>query len=225
MCIPPSYAERLCPGLCWSAVVPPKRGRLVPAGPLGFVTRTLPSDPSPPPRHAVGRRAISLVSLLPFSLTGTEKARKPGRRRKVPQRLRSRARAAAASAPPPGAARPPASQRPSAQLARDGGVSDPARPCPALPPRALTASPCSTGLKPGAGGRERRGGAARDALFLPEPGQLPSSPRGSGRSRARGSPSRWASHAVRWCCPVPASRTTAHSAAPPAGPPPPLPPS
>ena len=49
MCVPPSYAERLCPGLCWSAVVPPKRGRLVPAGPLGFVTRTLPSAPSPTP--------------------------------------------------------------------------------------------------------------------------------------------------------------------------------
>ena len=149
--------------------------------------------PLPHPPHAVGRRAISLVSLLPFSLTGTEKARKPGRRRKVPQRLRSRARAAAASAPPPGAARPPASQRPGAQLARDSGVSDPAWPCPALPPRALTAasaSPCSTGPEPGAGGRERRGGAARDALFLPEPGQLPSSPCGSGRSRARGSPSR-----------------------------------
>lgn len=86
---------------------------------------------------------------------------------------KSQCRTAVAPAPPPGAARPPASQRLSARLAPDGVVSDPARPCLALPPRALTAAAAShDSASPVLGARDRRrcGGAARGALSLPEPG-------------------------------------------------------
>lgn len=93
-----------------------------------FVTGT--PHPLPLPRH---RQRSHLPCLFGASLPQWDRKRQETRRRrrKVPQQPRSRAEAAAASALPPGAARLPVSQRSGSRPTRDGGVSDPARPCPA----------------------------------------------------------------------------------------------
>lgn len=157
----------------WDAPHPPKRTASASRS-SRFGVWTLPS--SHPPPNVVGAEEPFHSSLpwLPLSLSGTEKARKAPR---APSESPRSAGAAAASAPPPGAARPPARplaspghtprrlagpgrRRPSATLAR---------PCPAPPRRARTAAEAShrsASPEPGAAGsvRGRRGWAAGDAL-------------------------------------------------------------
>lgn len=139
-------------------MVPSNRERQVPASPLVSRYRRLPSPPNPRPA-AMGSTAISLVSLVPFFPVGTEKAENPRAPSESPAAAAQRNRGCGCLGPA-ARGRPPARfQRPGARLARDGGVSYSARPCPALPPRALTAAAAShrsAGPKPGA---KTRGGA------------------------------------------------------------------
>lgn len=143
------------------------------AGPPAIGTRTLRAS-SP----TVGSRVIPPTSLVPLSLTLTEKARKPASA--VGKSRSGGAAEPGLRLPRPCRQGPPARPPPSAREPGQPGTAasetqpGPARPCPALPRRALTAaaaSPCSAGPAPGARGRSRRGRATKGALSLPEPGR------------------------------------------------------
>lgn len=188
--------------------------------------------PLPLPRHGQRSHLNFLSSApLPPSLPGTENARKPAGA--VGKSRSGGAAQGGLRLPRPCRQGPPACPLPNARApGRPGTAASATLPGPAQPsrrgrwrqlrlataPRSRAGCPESRVAPPG--GDKRPLPLAALAV-----GRLARSPCGSGRSRAPGSPSRWASHAVRWCCLVPAARTTARSAAPLAGPPPPLPPS